>query len=487
MPYVGNPLANAFSSRVKQDLTGQSGTSFTLTHAVSSANDLSVYINHVRQEPTTAYSVDYTTLTTTGSVAGTDDFYIIYDELGLQSIAHDSAQAMKATSGTFTGAITATGITSSGAVAGTTGTFSSAFTSPGIDDNANATAITIDSAENIGIGTTPESHDANWTAVDFGNRGGLAQYKTTGDLSLSYNLYHDGAWKAKETAGSGRYVIGSGPYHIWYTGASANADAAVTLTERMRIDSVGNVGIGTTSPSSQYMTRLVVGDGSGTEGITIYSGNDSSGRLEFSDATSGDGRYAGGIVYEHNNNKLRFNTNGGNERLGIDSSGNVTINAGNLVMSNGQGIDFSANTASSVSGTSNQDELLDHYEEGYFTPTIYGSGGSAGSQQINGQEGRYVKIGKLVYITLYFYLQNGGAGSWSGGNRFGGFPFTNGVSNRQALSIGADGLNADEITFTISGSTNYGHVVDAFTGAAVNYSSFVTGYSIQMSGCYYTT
>ena len=82
MPYVGNPLANAFSSRVKQDLTGQSGTSFTLTHAVSSANDLSVYINHVRQEPTTAYTVDYNTLTTTGRVAGTDDLYIIYDEIG---------------------------------------------------------------------------------------------------------------------------------------------------------------------------------------------------------------------------------------------------------------------------------------------------------------------------------------------------------------------------------------------------------------------
>ena len=97
MPYVGNPLANAFSSREKQDLTGQSGTSFTLTHSVSHANDLSVYINHVRQEPTTAYSVNGTTLTTTGSVAGTDDFYIIYDELAVQSISHPTDQALTAT------------------------------------------------------------------------------------------------------------------------------------------------------------------------------------------------------------------------------------------------------------------------------------------------------------------------------------------------------------------------------------------------------
>lgn len=130
-----------------------------------------------------------------------------------------------------------------------------AFTSQGIDDNADATAITIDSAENVGIGQAPETgHHANWTAVDFGNRGGLAQYKTTGDVSLSYNLYHDGAWKAKENDTSGRYVIGNGPYHIWYTGASASADGAVTLTERMRLtaDGLHLGGTGSANAISDY-------------------------------------------------------------------------------------------------------------------------------------------------------------------------------------------------------------------------------------------
>ena len=128
MSYVGNPLATAFAPRVKQDLTGQSGNSFTLSHAVSSANDLSVYINHVRQEPTTAYTVDYTTLSTTGTVASTDDFYIIFDELALQSIAHDEFTALKATSGTFTGAITTTQLASSGPISGTTLSASSTTT-----------------------------------------------------------------------------------------------------------------------------------------------------------------------------------------------------------------------------------------------------------------------------------------------------------------------------------------------------------------------
>ena len=43
------------------------------------------------------------------------------------------------------------------AVDTTTGTFSGAFTSLGIDDNADANAITIDSSEQIGIGTTSPS------------------------------------------------------------------------------------------------------------------------------------------------------------------------------------------------------------------------------------------------------------------------------------------------------------------------------------------
>ena len=147
MSYVGNPLADAFSSREKQDLTGQSGTSFTLSHAVSHANDLSVYINHVRQEPTTAYSVNGTTLTTTGSVASTDDFYIIYDELAVQSISHPTDQALTATSGTFTSGLVGTTATFSGAVSGTTGTFSGDLT-------IDTSTLKVDAANNrVGINT----------------------------------------------------------------------------------------------------------------------------------------------------------------------------------------------------------------------------------------------------------------------------------------------------------------------------------------------
>ncbi len=78
MAYIGNRSDSAFTSLLKQDLTGASGTSLTLTHAVANANDIALYINNVRQEPTEAYSVNGTTVTLTGTVAGTDDIYVIY-------------------------------------------------------------------------------------------------------------------------------------------------------------------------------------------------------------------------------------------------------------------------------------------------------------------------------------------------------------------------------------------------------------------------
>ena len=78
MAYIGNPVDTAFTSLLKQDLTGASGTSLTLTHAVANANDIALYINNVRQEPTEAYSASGTTVTLTGSVSNSDDIYVIY-------------------------------------------------------------------------------------------------------------------------------------------------------------------------------------------------------------------------------------------------------------------------------------------------------------------------------------------------------------------------------------------------------------------------
>jgi len=80
MGYVGNEPLELYVSKKKQSLTGNGTTGpYTLTDAVSSEQDLEVFVNNVRQEPGTAYTVSGTALTMTGNVAVTDDFYVVYD------------------------------------------------------------------------------------------------------------------------------------------------------------------------------------------------------------------------------------------------------------------------------------------------------------------------------------------------------------------------------------------------------------------------
>jgi hypothetical protein len=122
MGYVGNQQTEGYSQvPAKQDLTGATGTSLTLTHAVASAEGIDLFINNVRQEPTTAYSVggDGVTVTLTGSVVATDDIYVVYNSLARQTSTHPSNQALQATSGTFSSGISATTGTFSGAVSST--------------------------------------------------------------------------------------------------------------------------------------------------------------------------------------------------------------------------------------------------------------------------------------------------------------------------------------------------------------------------------
>tara|TARA_R100001443_G_scaffold77324_1_gene84542 strand:- start:1020 stop:2258 length:1239 start_codon:yes stop_codon:yes gene_type:complete len=85
MPFLGNKPTNNFTSFEKQDITGSGTTSYTLAHAVNNEKDIDLYINHVHQEPTTAYSASGTTLTLTESISSSDDCYILFRSRAIQS------------------------------------------------------------------------------------------------------------------------------------------------------------------------------------------------------------------------------------------------------------------------------------------------------------------------------------------------------------------------------------------------------------------
>ena len=79
MPYIGNEPSADFTSLSKQDLTGSSGAFVTLSHAVANAEDVALYINNVRQEPTTSYTTNGTRLNFVGyTVSASDDIYVLF-------------------------------------------------------------------------------------------------------------------------------------------------------------------------------------------------------------------------------------------------------------------------------------------------------------------------------------------------------------------------------------------------------------------------
>lgn len=118
MGYIGNQQTEGFSKiPPKQDLTGATGASLTLSHAVSSPESIDLFINNVRQEPTESYTTDGNTVNLVGyTVAATDDIYVVYNALAQHTSTHPSNQALAATTGTFSGALSATTGTFSGAV-----------------------------------------------------------------------------------------------------------------------------------------------------------------------------------------------------------------------------------------------------------------------------------------------------------------------------------------------------------------------------------
>ena len=73
MPFIGNQPALSYTSFAKQDFTTSATTSYTLDNPVTNENEIALFINFVRQEPTTAY---------TASVYindGANDIYLVKD------------------------------------------------------------------------------------------------------------------------------------------------------------------------------------------------------------------------------------------------------------------------------------------------------------------------------------------------------------------------------------------------------------------------
>ena len=83
--------------------------------------------------------------------------------------------------------------------------------------------------------------------------------------------------------------------------------------------------IGTNIEGHADADDLTIGSSTNTAGITIRTNTSGTGRLWFSDGTSGAAEYQGYVQYDHNNQRLSLGS-GGTTKLHITSSGDLSLN-----------------------------------------------------------------------------------------------------------------------------------------------------------------
>ena len=108
----------------------------------------------------------------------------------------------------------------------------------------------------------------------------------------------------------------------------SSANTSGSIEEDVTITSAGRMGLGYNAPDTMGTGRLVIGNGSGSETLTIFSSSTTNGNIHFADGTNSQDRYRGYITYHHNDgtnaNYMAFGTNDV-ERLRITSDGKIGI------------------------------------------------------------------------------------------------------------------------------------------------------------------
>ena len=283
-------------------------------------------------------------------------------------------------------------------------TVNGAFTSPGIDDNADATAITIDSSENVLVGTT--TFNSNNVGVIAGASGAFFATRD-GDTPAQFNRKtSDGNIVGFQKDGSTVGHLGTSGGHMYFgcddvglifrTNESIRPYNPGSTSER---DAAIDLGVSSQRFKDLYLSGTAYVD----TAVEIHAGLP----LKLQNV-AGNGFATIQNAGAGTNTDLSFNT-AGSERLRILSGGGLT---------------FNGDTAAA--------NALDDYEEGTFTPTAEGNT-TAGTGTYLYQVGSYVKVGSLVQFQLNMQWSSH---SGSGAVLVKGLPFTS-KNTTNLFSVGS--------------------------------------------------
>lgn len=128
-----------------------------------------------------------------------------------------------------------------------------------IGNTANASALALDSAGNLGLGVTPSA----W------GTGGNIQLSTLtfagNDYSIGSNYYQNSGNKYKSNGPAALYSFYNGA-HAWYNAPSGTAGTAISFTQALTLSAVGNLLLGGTSDPTSAAKAIVIYNGTAPTG-----------------------------------------------------------------------------------------------------------------------------------------------------------------------------------------------------------------------------
>ena len=332
-----------------------------------------------------------------------------------------------------------------------------------------STSLYTASGINVGIGTSsPATAGGKLTAQSSGTYTISAWNATAVAANVGATYFMHGGVDANNLGFIGAYFTGSTTTGGGYL-TLGTRDVAGSTSEKARLDSAGNLGLGVTPNTWTLGKSISVGDvGSAIFGFGGYNGLTSGAYFnsgwKYSSSSSSekpalfvaaDGAFSWSTAASGTaGNAISFT-----QSLAVGKGTSLALEG--ATSQTGTGITFPATQSASSNANT-----LDDYEEGTWTPTVTLNTGTATTYTID--TATYTKTGRVVVVIGSIIPTNGTFGSTNGYARMTGLPFP--VATRSGTGSGG---NSSNLNNGVATTFAYTSTIDvAFTSGVTSNNEF---------------